>query len=341
MKNKKNYVINMEVMLFLALISLILFHFNVNLLYMNNKTHLILRLKYFHVNLGDIAVSIFIIVLGVFLAIKIREEDSLSNLYKKFFLLVMPPFWLTYIIVILFNKPSSHGQYWKFILTLIGMDGFFLYRMSNFYLIGEWIFGSMIIIFLLSPIIYFRVKKRPLKTFLTILILNIIVHIFYGNIFKIPEICNPIMRLLDLSFGMLFVKCIYEDKNEVLRKIFIFIGIVYLLFSGKMIKILPYNYHMIIVGFSVFVILEYFIAFFKLENEKISLKQEKRIANILLYVFFIHHQIIILFFKKFSNIVFMKYTKKILVLFIIIFISFVYGIVVTLITEKIKFLNKR
>ena len=99
------------------------------------------KLNYFNVSLGDLAISMFIIMSGLTLSLSTKSDFSIIKFYKKRILAIMPSYWLSYIFVaIIFSflgKTIGDGKYWKLILTFLGLDGFFLYKMPSFYLVGE------------------------------------------------------------------------------------------------------------------------------------------------------------------------------------------------------------
>ena len=91
-------------------------------------------------------------------------------------------------------------------------------------------------------------KKTPVQIFIILFLFSVILHLRYQYLFKIPETCNPLMRLVDFSFGMLITMYIFKKQKR--KNIILLLSVLYMLFQKKMFTILPYHYHMVFVGFS-------------------------------------------------------------------------------------------
>jgi hypothetical protein len=79
--------------------------------------------------MGDVGISMFIIISGLSLVISTKDNNDYV-LSEKRVLAIFPSFWISYLIVaalMLTIKGSfvGDGHYWKFILSIIGLDGFF------------------------------------------------------------------------------------------------------------------------------------------------------------------------------------------------------------------------
>lgn len=90
------------------------------------------------------------------------------------------------------------------------MDGYFRYLGDNFYLIGEWFLGCIIIFYLLFPILRICVNKFPVPVVVTAVILYVLTAVF--NPFKVGMSYNIIIRLCDFLFGMLWAKYMRDRK---------------------------------------------------------------------------------------------------------------------------------
>ena len=99
--------------------------------------------------------------------------------------------------------------------------------MVGFYLIGEWYLGYILIMYLVFPFIYSKMKKNPIQIFLILFLLNIILHIKYDNFFKISENHNPLMRVFDFSFGILLT--VFINNKPKIKKTLLIIGFLYLI----------------------------------------------------------------------------------------------------------------
>ena len=338
-ETKKN-IFYIDLIKVLSALVIILCHFDVHSFYVSNKAILISKLYYFKVYSGDIGVSMFIIISGLTLALSSQQNFSVSKFYKKRFLAIFPSFWITWIFVALvfmiIGKTFNESQYWKFILTFLGIDGLFLHKMVGFYLIGEWYLGYILIMYLVFPFIYSKMKKNPIQIFLILFLLNIILHIKYDNFFKISENHNPLMRVFDFSFGILLT--VFINNKPKIKKTLLIIGFLYLILYKKMFTLFPYEYHMTFVGFSLFLVLEFFISIMKIEKLEIFAKIIRYMAKLSFLAFLIHHQIILLCYEKIHNFAFLSYRFKFLILIMVIMLSFLYAAVLF---PLVKYLTKK
>jgi hypothetical protein len=311
----------------LSALIIILCHFDVHSFYISKNAILISKLYYFKVYSGDIGVSMFIIISGLTLALSNQQNFSISKFYKKRFLAIFPSFWISWIFVALvfmmIGKTFHESQYWKFILTFLGIDGLFLHKMIGFYLIGEWYLGYILIMYIFFPLIYLKMKKNPIQIFIILFLLNIIFHMRYDNFFKIAENHNPLMRVFDFSFGILLT--IFINNKPKIKKILLIIGFLYLILYKKMFMLFPYEYHMTFIGFSLFLVLEFLISIIRIEKVGIFVKIIRYMAKLSFLAFLVHHQIILLCYEKIHNLAFLNYNFKLLILLMVIVFSFLYA----------------
>lgn len=331
-ESKNNtHLFYVDVIKVLAALIIIMIHLNANAAFRNKEAPLLANLHYFKVYLGDIGVSLFIIISGLTLSLTNRENFSIKKFFKKRILAIYPSFWITYLFVaiitmFILNKTIGDGHYWKIILTILGLDGFFLYKMSSFYLVGEWYTGFIIITYLFFPVLFWFGNKKPLTTFIGILLMSIVLHINYKFLFKMLENCNPLMRLLDFYFGMMMT--LYISKKQRIRNSLRVLSIFYLLFYKLFFKILPYQFHMILVGISIFLILEFLITAFKLSKIHLFAKKISYFAQYTFLAFLIHHQIIIYFYDNIPELVMGNKIMKFCVFLSVVVLSFGYAIIV-------------
>ena len=78
-------------------------------------------------------------------------------------------FFLCYLFFAILNT-LSYGSWWegipwyRFIYTLFGLDGYLLLYEHNFYLIGEWFMGALMVCYLLFPVLLWLLKHIPFTT---------------------------------------------------------------------------------------------------------------------------------------------------------------------------------
>lgn len=296
--SSENRVLHFDIIRILACLAVILFHFNVYFLYADPSLPRLGDISYFNQTVGDIAISLFIILSGVSLSISQRDDDfKMGDFYKKRFLSIFPSFWISYIIVavffISFGVKFGDGNIWKLLLSFFGMDGFFLYKMTNYYLVGEWYTGFMLITYLLYPILKVIFDKSPTYCWLTVLLIFTVLNAYYNRLFDVYINCNPLMRMPDFLFGITFSKYIFRHKNR--ERLLAALGVVILIFHEYIYIHLSSQAYMFIFGASFFSVLAYVISLIRIHS--ILSKVIVKISGLTFLAFLFHHQIIYGVFK--------------------------------------------
>lgn len=295
--------IHLDVIRIVACLAVILFHFNVYLLYANSETQRIGEISYLNQTVGDIAISLFIILSGFSLTVSQGHDKTnlkYIDFYKRRFLGIFPSFWIAYVVVaitfLLVGQPFGDGQWWKFLLTIIGLDGFFLYRMQSYYLVGEWYTGYMLITYLMYPFLKNFFDKKPLYCWIVILVVFVSLNDVYNEIFDVYINCNPIMRLPEILFGVTFATYINGHRSKEI--ILATISLLIVLLSSYLHDFLPSQIYMFMIGVSIFSIISLILSFFRF-NEFIS-NFIIKISGLTFLAFLFHHQIIYAVFRVFD-----------------------------------------
>ncbi|MFH0255791.1 acyltransferase family protein [Vibrio rumoiensis] len=333
----KERLFYVDVIKLVSALMVMLFHFNVNAYYRDNNAELLGVLSYLNISFGDIAISLFIIVSGMSLSLTPRGKFSTQRFFKKRVLAIYPSFWVSYLfvafcIVVLTNNTIGDGQLWKLILTFFGLDGFFLYKMTSYYLVGEWYTGYMLITYLFFPVLFIYGSIKPFYTMAFLLALAIFSHINYSYLFDVYETCNPLMRLPDFFFGICFGLYIRKD-SELLNKLF-FLSLIYLFSYDYISAKIPYHFFMMFGGIAIFIVAVRVIQFFRIENTFLA-KPIKYLAQYQFLAFLVHHQIILYFYGKFIVFSDLNVYEKVATYALIVFLSFLYAIIITPVIRKI------
>lgn len=92
----------------------------------------------------------------------------------------------------------------KIIISLLGFDGYFYYRnTSNYYLVGEWFLGAIIILYILYPFINTALLKKERNVIAFIICLSLIPMI---SLWKIEPFRNILSCIMPFTFGIWFQK---------------------------------------------------------------------------------------------------------------------------------------
>lgn len=226
MKTGKERLKYVDVIRFFAVCLIVLSHFNLSLPAADIQIHgnpYLVKSEFTHGSFGTLGVSLFFIISGVALYYNYGDTLNIKQFMKKRFLGIYPTFWCSYTLVflILFCKYKKFWfrdiPKWRFGLSVLGMDGYFRYLGDNFYLIGEWFLGCIIIFYILFPVLRICVNKFPAFTIVAAVILYVLTAIY--NPFKVGISYNIIIRVCDFLFGMLWAK--YMGDKKVDGKVFL------------------------------------------------------------------------------------------------------------------------
>lgn len=170
-------------------------------------------------DIGMLGVGMFVIVSGYALMISTERQQSLLYFAKKRFLAIFPLFWTAYILTVMssylyYGALPHHANPWTLLLSFIGMDGFLRYRIENYYLVGEWFIGMILILYTMFPILKWMILKNTAATIACYLMFSLIVDHYYHDIFKISKWMNPLFQANLLLFGMAWYRL--RDKLNIL-----------------------------------------------------------------------------------------------------------------------------
>lgn len=272
----------------ISTIAIVCFHF-----FVNNK-QIIWWPQTANISLGEIAVALFFILSGASLMCAYSKKLYLKKYFWHRFKSIYPMFWLAYCITFLFNFYYWRGinnaiPLYKIIYSIIGFDGYMLYKGDNFYILGEWFLGCLILMYMLFPIIYLGVKKSPIVTWLGILMIYISVSLNYQSTMLFDR--NILINLPLFVFGMVVSEHIVGESNidnkfkkrsiKICISTICIIVVVSALWGGR---IFPHN--VLIVGIATFILLFIISKYF--ENHLMS-SLVYTISKYSYAIFLVHH----------------------------------------------------
>lgn len=246
--------------------------------------------------LGDFGVGLFFIISGACLQLSSRFNSlnfhEIIHFYKKRALSIYPCYWIAFffatLISFLWYKGMTMGKVSKLLISFCGLDGyagFMLGRGGDFYQVGEWFLGCIIIIYLLFPFISYTFHKMPVLT-----------CIFWGglHLLLINSMSKHWFFLVIPYFllGMVFVKFCKTAKNPILLFTTVVAVLVRIIFE----QYVPYPTKIIIISWGMFVFLFLITEFLEemipaFRNE--LLKKYISYISVLTYpAFLIHHKLI-------------------------------------------------
>jgi peptidoglycan/LPS O-acetylase OafA/YrhL len=217
MPSTKDRLFYLDFIRVIALFIIILFHFNLQMQVSHPDLPLILPNGFGPIFLGEIGVYLFVMLSGASLAIAYKENLTLRAFYMRRAAALFPMYWVAYTIAAVLRFFMS-GQLPPHLdtlgLTLIGMDGFLLYKIPNAYLIGEWFFGMILILYAAFPLLRLFVNKAPVIALLVAVGWLALIHPFYDQLFDMPENRNPLTLWPFMVFGMVLVRVFQEGVRK-------------------------------------------------------------------------------------------------------------------------------
>ncbi|MFL1676638.1 acyltransferase family protein [Paenibacillus dendritiformis] len=286
---KKERVFYLDFIRALSMLSIVIFHFNASVGARSIGVTKVFFDSYPNGNLGRIGVSLFFILSGAALMLTYKKGLSIRNYLKRRFISIYPMFWIAYAIVFLYyfykyfaiNPFSPEVPKWTFALSIIGLDGYLVSLIPNYYILGEWFLGCIIIFYCLFPILRILLVKYPKS--LAIAAIAIYFIVVQNYIFKIQIDYNILTRLPEFLFGMYFVQY-FKRVN-----IYMFSGSLIVVVFMLIVEIpINYMYTISMFGISLFVVLAFVGQYIK--NVRIH-KPFLLISKYSFAIFLIHHVI--------------------------------------------------
>ncbi len=245
---------------------------------------------------GDILVTVFFVISGAVLYYNYENVENIKSYFYKRWKTIYLPFYICYFVffvekVILSKKIFWGGNPIRLVLSLIGLDGYLSYRLPNYYLVGEWFLGAIILIYLLYPLIVI-VQNKNIFIFPVILITGYIIQ-YATDIFVISNFWNLFTCLGSFYFGILFIKYKAKFFETIKSSIIALILFLFVLFLNFNVTLKAQ-----ILGILLFVFL---VAFGELllKNNVIN-KIISFISSISFYIFLLQHQVILHILKIYN-----------------------------------------
>jgi len=227
------------------------------------------------------------------------EKKDLKIFYFKRFKSIFPMFYLVWGYMYLTNALTANTFLFRapakyLLLSFLGVDGYFNYLRENYYQVGEWFLGAIIMLYVVFPILLFFYNRFfiPFSVLLTALFLANL----HFDWFKISDSDNFITCVFCFWLGMIFVKY----RTFLCNKIYF---IILALIVDAILLFIPIpingNISMIALGGIVFYLLFHAADFvFKIS----FLKSFVNLTNKISYpIYLVHHVIIYYIFGKFGG----------------------------------------
>lgn len=162
---------------------------------------------------GNLLVMVFLMVSGFCLYFNNPKIETVAQsiyFYYKRWKSIFPMFYVGYLFCYIDRMFEMHSllisssPWYKFWLTIIGMDGYFWYRSATFYLIGEWFLGAIVLVYLIYPLILWLFDKKPVLLVSVLVVLSCFLP--YSSFFEINPVRNLISCTACFATGMLMAR---------------------------------------------------------------------------------------------------------------------------------------
>lgn len=195
----------------ISLLIIVVFHFNWNLSEHGQTAPLVLKNFYRNIDLGSLGVAMFVMLSGSSLMLSYGEKLNLRDFYARRALSIFPLYWTAYVVwasfmFVMSGHLSSGPAWWTPILTVTGFDGFLLYKIPNYYLLGEWFTGMILCLYVVFPLLRLAVNRSAVGSLIVSVVMLGLVHHFYDRFFQMPDFRSPLIQVWFMVFGMAFVK---------------------------------------------------------------------------------------------------------------------------------------
>ncbi len=150
------------------------------------------------------------------------QFKDLKTFYFKRWKSLFPAFYLVwfyyYVKTALVNgNPLFMGYPQWFLPTVFGMDGYTLYLHQNYYMVGEWFLGAVILLYLLYPLLLFLYRKCFWIASVGVVAAFLLTIRF--NPFQIALSDNLLVCLLPFWCGMAYMKFREKWKPSPLKSL--------------------------------------------------------------------------------------------------------------------------
>lgn len=215
---KKEHIFAMDFVRVLASVMIVIFHYNmVSYDYKEIVKPNLLFVEYANGTMGHIGVSLFFILTGASLMYIYSEKLDVKDYFKKRFLAIFPLYWTVYgaffcYFYLLTGKLKFDRPLWTLVLTVVGLDGYLDQMIPNYYLVGEWFVGCILLIYICFPLLRKAMLGKPLATAAASTVCFILLTAFYP--FKMEMQYCFLLRIPEVLFGMYFMQYFYKDHEK-------------------------------------------------------------------------------------------------------------------------------
>lgn len=204
---KKERIEAFEFVRAISALGIISFHFSCH----SNSTFKPL-FYYQNGNYGIVFVTVFFMISGAMLYYNYENGINLKSFYYKRWKSIYPMFYIAFLWYY-FEKVFENSSWFyngnpkSLLLTVLGMDGYFSYRVNDYFLVGEWFVGAIVITYILFPLMLKIFNKSDsLMTVIVIALYLIMQWMYHMGWLRIQYHQNICVCMLSFELGMVAIK---------------------------------------------------------------------------------------------------------------------------------------
>ena len=158
---------------------------------------------------GNTIVNMFFLISGAMLYYNYPGIKSLKSFYYKRFKSIYPMFYIAFLAAYFYYSIRVRDFFYggnpaKLLLTLFGLDGYFLYLAPNYYQVGEWFLGAIVMLYAIYPVLLKVFNKSAVLA-------TVIAFVLYGTaflpgLFRVDIACNMFSCLISFELGMVLMR---------------------------------------------------------------------------------------------------------------------------------------
>lgn len=199
----------------LAMLMIVLYHFQMqaSIRTANYNGFPFGGISYNGINLGTIGVSLFFILSGS--ALMISKRFELKTYIKKRFLAIYPSYWLAWAAalagtLIFMPERLSGIPLWTVCFSVIGLDGYLYETLPNFYMVGEWFIGCIVLLYIVFPLLRFFLLKRPVLSLIVTTAACAVLGVVFSGTLNLEH--SFFMRIPEFMAGMFLMQKIQKIR---------------------------------------------------------------------------------------------------------------------------------
>lgn len=313
-------------------IGIVLFHNSYNYIEYGIGGNHISFLKFGNGDWGGLFVAVFFMLSGAVLWYNYGERLKTGEFYVKRWLSIFPMFYVAWAVQYYRNVQKFGTWLWggpksQFLWTLLGMDGYFMHWGLNYYCLGEWFLGAIILLYVCFPLLRLLFKNRTSRIITTVIITVCYTVNLYKDLFLISDGKNFFTCLMDFWIGMIVVTYKEKLKNRWAALGAAFLAVFFMIAPIPIREVMCST----VVGTGAFIVLMNLAPF--VQRFLIPGKIVKAISKYSFGIFLVHHVILYAFMEKYAGgeIGFLKSIALFLIMLVVIII------VGALLTEVVGF----